>query len=560
MGILDFFGVPADHSFIPDPSKGMVGLLSPSDRLMALFQGLSAAGAKMATPGLSKGQALAAGLGGIGEGMNTGMTTALQTRLVGQKLAKDAKQQLAADRMVTALKSGSLTGGADMLAAGGPKGEGLLQVPKAQAGLLADMIAMDPETGLKLAGSHLLTKPLQGKDRYQWIEGVGLVDYANPGKPGIALPPTSRTEFGKLIEDQQKYKDNPQAFAAFEALKQQAQIKDGYRTNADGTMSAATGGPSDPRVAASLEGAKAGARAPWEVAVANAKPYSLPPATVRMPGSPLSLMPSHMPAAAAPGPGPRASAAPMPSGGPPAPQMPPAPGGSRTVPTGPQPIAQSPYPPTPLVSMDMKGETAEASELGKGRAARFNQLLEQSNVATRTIDEVRLARAIKAPTDRAAGVREFVGGWLDALGANGKMAREAADLQKLNSVASNFVLSKQLEQKGVQTASDADRMEKTFAKATNTLEANDFILRAIEAQAHRTMEQADFYSQYRDGKKSLDGVDTAWRDHIRGTPLILTRADGRTLFFNEFAEFAQKAQPGITREEILAEWKKGATK
>jgi hypothetical protein len=91
MGLLDF--LPSDQGWVGDPSKGMIGLLSPQDRLMALFQGLSQAGAKMATPGLSRGQSLAVGLGGLGEGMAAGNQNALTQRLLGSKLAEEGQKQ-----------------------------------------------------------------------------------------------------------------------------------------------------------------------------------------------------------------------------------------------------------------------------------------------------------------------------------------------------------------------------------------------------------------------------------------------------------------------------------
>jgi hypothetical protein len=98
MGLLDIFNDP----YQPSASIGTAGLLSPEDKLMALFSGLSGAGMAMAQPGLSKGQALAMGLGGLGQGMARGRQTALQERLFMDRLANQQRQQKAQDDYLAA--------------------------------------------------------------------------------------------------------------------------------------------------------------------------------------------------------------------------------------------------------------------------------------------------------------------------------------------------------------------------------------------------------------------------------------------------------------------------
>lgn len=70
---------------------GMLGLLSPDDRLMAALSALSRAGAAMAQPGQSRGQALASGFGAMGPGMMQGMQHALMGNMMGLKF-KEAQQ------------------------------------------------------------------------------------------------------------------------------------------------------------------------------------------------------------------------------------------------------------------------------------------------------------------------------------------------------------------------------------------------------------------------------------------------------------------------------------
>ncbi len=82
MGLLDLFS----------QDTAGTGLLSPQDHLMALFAGLSKAGAAMSQPGLSRGAQVAQGLGALGPGMQEAQQAGLMQGLLGMKL-KEAQQQ-----------------------------------------------------------------------------------------------------------------------------------------------------------------------------------------------------------------------------------------------------------------------------------------------------------------------------------------------------------------------------------------------------------------------------------------------------------------------------------
>jgi hypothetical protein len=68
------------------------GFLTRDDRLMSLFQGLSQAGARMATPGASRGQSIALGLAGLGEGIGQGNQAALMRGMFGLKMGEAQRQ------------------------------------------------------------------------------------------------------------------------------------------------------------------------------------------------------------------------------------------------------------------------------------------------------------------------------------------------------------------------------------------------------------------------------------------------------------------------------------
>jgi hypothetical protein len=98
---------------------------------------------------------------------------------------------------------------------------------------------------------------------------------------------------------------------------------------------------------------------------------------------------------------------------------------------------------------------------------------------------------------------------LGALGVQN--AKEfATDAQTFLASANAAVLQRQLEQKGPQTESDAQRITQTGAQLGNTKEANKFVLNVAKAQLQRDLEQRNFYAAWRDKNKTLEGAEDAW--------------------------------------------------
>lgn len=89
----------------------------------------------------------------------------------------------------------------------------------------------------------------------------------------------------------------------------------------------------------------------------------------------------------------------------------------------------------------------------------------------------------------------------------------ATDAQKFLQAATERVLAAQLDQKGVQTNQDAQRIEQAGARMGNTKAANEFILDVARAQAERAIAHDKFYRDWlRDpeNKNSLRGAEDAW--------------------------------------------------
>jgi hypothetical protein len=86
----------------------------------------------------------------------------------------------------------------------------------------------------------------------------------------------------------------------------------------------------------------------------------------------------------------------------------------------------------------------------------------------------------------------------------------AKNAEVFKAKTNEIVLQKQLEQKGVQTAADADRITSTGARISNTVDANKFILDVAKAQLKRDIDQRNFYDKWWEKNKTYDGAENAW--------------------------------------------------
>jgi hypothetical protein len=157
-------------------------------------------------------------------------------------------------------------------------------------------------------------------------------------------------------------------------------------------------------------------------------------------------------------------------------------------------------------------EKAESTEYGKFLVEQFKNVSEKATLAGKSLPAIDINLNILnkdfetgfGTESKAAGAKV-----LAALGVQGAEAF-ATDAQTFLANANSAVLQKQLEQKGPQTASDADRITSTGAQLGNTKEANRFILSVAKAQLQRDIDQRKFYTDWRTEKKTFDGAETAW--------------------------------------------------
>jgi len=157
-------------------------------------------------------------------------------------------------------------------------------------------------------------------------------------------------------------------------------------------------------------------------------------------------------------------------------------------------------------------DKAEQIERGKFLVEDYKTVNNAARVAARTLPAIEvnldlLDQGFK--TGFSAEVKKGAANILGALGVE-NANQFATNAQVFQAKANETVLQRQLEQKGPQTESDAQRITQTGAQLTNTAEANKFILDVAKAQLKRDVEQRNFYDSWFTKNKTYDGAENAW--------------------------------------------------
>ena len=157
-------------------------------------------------------------------------------------------------------------------------------------------------------------------------------------------------------------------------------------------------------------------------------------------------------------------------------------------------------------------EKAEKIEYGKLLIDDFKNIKAQATVATRSLPAIESNLAILDKGFDTGFGTETIAAGAKVLGALGVQDAKnyATDAQTFLASASAAVLQRQLEQKGPQTESDAQRITATGAQLGNTKDANKFVLNVAKAQLQRDLKQREFYAAWREKNKTFEGAEDAW--------------------------------------------------
>ena len=166
----------------------------------------------------------------------------------------------------------------------------------------------------------------------------------------------------------------------------------------------------------------------------------------------------------------------------------------------------------PPISVSYGQEKAEAVDYGKLLVKGYEGIQAASNLAQKSLPAIESNLAILDKGFDTGFATETKAAGAKVLGALGVKDAEkyATDAQSFLANANAAVLQKQLEQKGPQTESDAQRISATGAQLGNTKDANRFVLNVAKAQLQRDIDQRKFYADWRATHKTFDGADDAW--------------------------------------------------
>lgn len=157
-------------------------------------------------------------------------------------------------------------------------------------------------------------------------------------------------------------------------------------------------------------------------------------------------------------------------------------------------------------------EKEEKGARGKMLVKQYEGVSDQARIALRTLPSLESNLSILDKGFDTGFGTEVVAAGAKVLGALGvpEAERLATNAQTFLANANAAVLQRQLEQKGPQTESDAQRITTTGAQFGNTKEANRFLISVAKAQLKRDVDQRNFYDKWWKANSTYDGAEDAW--------------------------------------------------
>jgi hypothetical protein len=167
-------------------------------------------------------------------------------------------------------------------------------------------------------------------------------------------------------------------------------------------------------------------------------------------------------------------------------------------------------------------EKAEKGERGKMLVNQYSGISDAAKIASKTIPSLENNLSILDKGFKTGFGTESIAAGAKVLAALGVEGAEklATNSQTFLANANAAVLQRQLEQKGPQTESDAQRITATGAQLGNTSAANKFLITVAKEQAKRDIEQRNFYDRWWKQNNTYDGAEDAWYSGEGGKSLF----------------------------------------
>jgi hypothetical protein len=167
-------------------------------------------------------------------------------------------------------------------------------------------------------------------------------------------------------------------------------------------------------------------------------------------------------------------------------------------------------------------EKAEQGERGKMLVGEYSDISKAAKLAAKILPSIDANLSILDKGFSTGFGTETVAAGAKVLAALGVADADkfATNAQVFQAKATEAVLQKQLEQKGPQTESDAQRIDQIGAQLGKTTAGNKFVLTTAKEQLKRDMEQRNFYDKWWKTNKTYDGAEDAWYSGEGGKSLF----------------------------------------
>lgn len=157
-------------------------------------------------------------------------------------------------------------------------------------------------------------------------------------------------------------------------------------------------------------------------------------------------------------------------------------------------------------------ESAEQKGKGELNVKAYGAVSDAARLATKTLPSLETQSAILDKGFRTGFGTDAQKAGASVLASLGipEAAQFATDAQTFLASTQQAVLQRQLEQKGPQTESDAQRITQTGAQLGNTPDANRFLIDIAKGQYKRDIEQRSFFDKWWSQNKTYEGAENAW--------------------------------------------------
>ena len=216
------------------------------------------------------------------------------------------------------------------------------------------------------------------------------------------------------------------------------------------------------------------------------------------------------------------------------------------------------------VSIQMPGQqglTEEAKALGKVRAERFQAIQNQGDSASTTLDSLSQLYTLNTQTGLGEQTKADIAGVLNAVGVRGDdlLNVDTANVESANKIISKLVAEAMTNQKGVASESDRALYANIAPSIKDKQQAYKFNIASTSAVAQRQVDKSNFYNDWFEQNGNLVGVDKAWSNYTKSTPLFqrgVVGSDGLPQNYYQFRDaFLQiPANSGAPEEDIRQQW------